>query len=190
MYQKMNVKIKGVAPIILHNGHLADPLNEYTKKIKEVSSKRSKTDADNEKMARLEWEGGLYFDADGDIAIPSKCVESMLIEAAKKNRLGKQFKAGVICDLPFFKLKYSGPKDLNNLYDRGFMLRELVKIQTSKIVRTRPMFSEWSIDVQIFYLDDVVTKQQVVEALNIGGQLIGLCDYRPKYGRFEPELVK
>lgn len=185
MYKNIEIEIKGVAPIILHNGQTADPLNKFSRAIKEISGKRNKTDADHEKMARLEWEAGLYMDLNGVIVVPSKCIEACLVAASKKNKLGKQFTAGVMCPDVNYPLIYKGSKDIDKLYADGFYLRELVRIGTSKIVRTRPMFTEWSLKFKIAYLDDVVTKDQVMQAVDAAGQLIGLCDYRPKYGRFE-----
>ena len=184
MYQTLSFTMTGVSPLLMHNGQLADPLNEYSQRLKEFSSKRTKTDADHEAMAKVEFFGGLYT-KDGVIGIPDKCIESMLIEGAKKNRLGKAFKAGVMCKNDFHRLKFKGSNDPEKLYeDGGYVYRELVKVTTSKIVRTRPMFSEWSLDVEVLFLSEVVTKKQVKEAFEIAGQLVGLGDYRPKFGRF------
>lgn len=53
--------------MLMHNGQLADPSNEWARAIKEISGKRAKTAADYEEMARLEWLGSLYLNQHGPI---------------------------------------------------------------------------------------------------------------------------
>ena len=38
-------RLEGVAPLIMHNSRGADPLNEYAKRLKEVTKKRAASDA-------------------------------------------------------------------------------------------------------------------------------------------------
>ena len=55
------VKIQG-DQLLMHNGQLADPLNEHTKRLKEFTSKKRKSDDDHIKIGEIEFQGGLYFD--------------------------------------------------------------------------------------------------------------------------------
>jgi len=75
MYQHLNVEIKGVSPLLLHNGQLADPLNQYTRALKQQTSKRKKTDVDLMEIRRLEWEGGFYRDDQDRPCIPGENIE-------------------------------------------------------------------------------------------------------------------
>lgn len=61
MMQELSFRIAGVSPLLMHNGRLVNPADEYARKMKEVSSKRKKTDADYEEMGRLEWFGEAMF---------------------------------------------------------------------------------------------------------------------------------
>ena len=101
MHKHLNVEIKGVAPLLLHNGQLANPLNETVKAMKVYTGKRKKTDDDFAALAKLQWHGSLYLDAEDQIAIPGENIEAMLIKAAKKVKLGESFKAGIIVDGDF-----------------------------------------------------------------------------------------
>lgn len=185
MYEEKKYQIQGVAPILLHNVQMADPLSEISKLIKEVSSKRKKTEADHAELARLEWYGGLYLDKDKHIVIPGENIESMLVAAAKKNKLGSQFKAAIYSD-GNWPLIYDGPKDIDKLWDCGkFINKTSVKIQQARIIRTRPMFSNWQLKFSVHYLSDTIDVKQLNEAVVIAGRIIGLCDWRPRFGRFE-----
>ena len=54
----LQLTIKGVSPLLLHNGQTANPLNKYARQLKAVSGKRNKTDEDFEAMAKIEFLAG------------------------------------------------------------------------------------------------------------------------------------
>lgn len=37
--EKMKIEAKGLSPLMMHNGRLVNPLNQYSKAIKEISGK-------------------------------------------------------------------------------------------------------------------------------------------------------
>lgn len=82
MYKEEKFKVEGIAPLLMHNGQLADPLCRWTQEMKVITSKRKKTEDDFERLAQLEWMGGLYLDDKGAPAIPGELIEAMLIGAA------------------------------------------------------------------------------------------------------------
>lgn len=182
-YQKLEVRIEGIVPLLMHNGQLADPLNRWAKEMKRISGKRSKTDADFEELARLEWYGSLYL-KDGQPCLPGMNVEKVLIEAARKRRQGKLAEAGIFVDADA-PLIYDGPKDLDELWnDERYRLTAGVRIQRNKVMRTRPKFDEWAADILIEFDDEQLNEQDVLELLTVAGRTVGLGDWRPKYGRF------
>jgi len=187
MIEKLTFRIQGMAPLIMHNGQLADPGNEWARAIKEISSKRAKTAADYEEMARLEWMGSLYLSQQGPI-IPGRVLEGALIGkggAARKQRMGKQAAVGLYV-VKNFPLEYDGSKDPNELWlDERFRSKELVNVQTSKVVRTRPIFEEWAADVHFEIDTDFVNVEDAKLWMDIAGRECGLMDWRPKFGRFE-----
>ena len=54
--EKLCFKIVGVAPLVMHNGELANPMSEGAKALKRVTGKKAKTDADHAEIARVESE--------------------------------------------------------------------------------------------------------------------------------------
>lgn len=185
MLSKLEVTLSGVSPLMLHNGHLADPTNTHTKALKSLTSKRNKTEEDLLNIRQVEWMGGLYLDASGRVAIPAEAVLATVIAGARKDKLGKQASAGVFEVQPFYPLKYDGPKDLNKLYADGrFADYRSVVVQRNRCMRCRPVFPQWDLPIQLSVNDEVINIADVKRALEVAGEVIGLCEYRPRFGRF------
>jgi hypothetical protein len=180
----LNFEIKGVAPLIMHNGQTADPLSKFSKMIKQISSKRNKTDADYEELARLEWYAGLYLQ-DGKPCIPGEVLEATFSNSAKRRKLGKQAQAGLIC-AGNYQLIYEGPDDVNVLWENhAFRLTVGVRIKGNRIMRTRPIFRKWASQIEVQFDSSMLNGSQVEEIVRIAGEEVGLMDWRPKFGRFE-----
>jgi hypothetical protein len=140
-------------------------------------------------MARLEFFGSLYLNDKGEPVIPGELITACLVNGAKAEKKGKDFKASVFSN-GLFPLQYSGPKKIEDLWeDKAFVDQHLVRIQASRILRTRPIFQEWKLDIKIDYLDNI-QENEILKALEVCGQRIGLGDWRPTYGRFTVEKIK
>ena len=186
----LTFKIMGIPEVdlIMHNGQLADPLNPWAKAMKRVTKKRSKTDADHDEIARLEFLGGLYLQ-DGKPCIPAKVLKATLVSAAKRVKKGKLAKSGMFVakNAP---LDYDGPTDAAGLWaNERFRSREPKRVGTSTVMRSRPKFDAWSSVVTIGHDDAQLDATEVDEIVNIAGAIIGLMDDRPECGRFTAEAV-
>jgi hypothetical protein len=190
----VQIRLQGVSPLLCHNGQTADPRNTYAKAMKAVSSKRKKTDADYDELARLEWLAGLYR-IDGDLVIPDYVIESTMIGGAKKSKRGPQAKCGL-----FFtehaSLQFDGKPEiitdetLSEMFASGDFTHTIgVKVGMAKVMRTRPVFRNWSITALAQYDPDVLNMRDVEEIAIDAGKLVGIGDWRPKHGRFEAEVV-
>ncbi|MBU2018767.1 MAG: hypothetical protein KJ941_03895 [Bacteroidetes bacterium] len=173
----------------MHNGQLANPLNEITKQIKAISGKRAKTDADLEEMARLEWHGSLYTNEKGKICIPGQIFEAVLFNAAKGKKLGKKALAGLFCDDNFVLDFPDKDKSIDKLWENSdYRFSALVVIQRSRIMRMRPIFKKWSAIVVVEFDEKVFNEREVIDIVQMGGD-IGIGDWRPRYGKFTVEKV-
>lgn len=56
----LKFRFESVSPLLQHDDKMANPFNDYTKRMKAISSKRKKTDDDLMEMARIEWMASLY----------------------------------------------------------------------------------------------------------------------------------
>jgi hypothetical protein len=168
----------------MHNGQLANPLNQFARDIRSLSGKRRKTEADFEELARLEWLGALYL-SHGEPCLPGEVVEACLVRGAISKRRGKQAKAGILC-LGAFPLEYDGPRDPLELWKQEeFRLTAGVKVGNVRVIRTRPIFREWAAEIEVRYNPALLNADEVGQFLVAAGELEGLGDWRPRFGRFE-----
>ena len=187
----IKTKWTGIRPLVMHNGLMADPTNPLVRKRKEINSKGSKklTDADHEEMAWLDWNGSLYWDSDDGLVIPSDNIERCIQLGAQKSRIGKDVQAAVFCVAPHVAIDYTGPKDKEKLYaDPRFSLRKGVAVNKARVIRIRPMIpTGWSLTFEVEFDDTIVNPKSLLKAMTDAGSLVGLGDWRPKFGRFLPE---
>lgn len=188
-WQKASYRLTSSAPLIQHNGRTVNPLDEYTKQLKAVSSKRTKTDADHLEMARIEFLAGLYLDEKDGPIVPTHCIDAMLVEASKKQRRGKDAKAALITD-NHAVLEYEGPRTAAELWeDKNFRLSTNVRVQSARVVRTRPIFRDWKTTVTVNYDDEVINIGDLDDWFTLAGRAVGIGDWRPQYGRFTVDKI-
>jgi hypothetical protein len=197
----LKFKMTGMAPLLMHNERLANPADPITRQMKAITSKLKKTDDDLIRLQELEWVGGLYATehlefkdgapvGGGRVAIKGNMIEAMLAEAAKEKKNGKKtFKAGVFVDVDSIPLEYKGPQEIGKLFkDPAFRDIRGAKVQSSKVMRMRPKFNQWTLTGEVCYLPEVINESAIKEAFTRAGLLVGLGDFRPRYGRFNVEF--
>jgi hypothetical protein len=184
------ITITGTAELLMRNSRLANPLDPATKALKKATGKRTKTDDDHEEIARLEHAGSLYIDPDIGPYLPSDNIWRCLFDAGKKHKLGIRVKEGVVLPEPVNPLSYKGPRDLDGLWqDENFRHYSSVKVGTARTMRCRPIFRHWSTETTGILDPNVLNFEELVTIANTAGQVIGLCDWRPRYGRFTATVI-
>lgn len=153
--------------------------------MKKISSKRAKTEADLIYLSKLEWMASIYLDQEDNIVIPSEMIEALFINGARASKQGKQAQAGLIC-LENPPLIFDG-KDLSleELWERDknrFTIA--VRVQKSRVMRTRFIAQKWAINFAIQYNDDLFSQCDIDRIFQRAGMNVGIGDWRPKYGRF------
>lgn len=182
------ITLTGTAPLLMHNSRLSNPLDTATKALKKYTGKRNKTDDDHEQIARLEFAGGLYMDPDVGPYIPGENIARCLVDGAKLTKQGVKVTRGVFISTDVNPLSYSGPRDESGLWDSGWRHMASVKVGTARTMRCRPWFPEWRVqaegvlDPSVLELDDLAT------IADNAGSLIGLGDWRPRFGRFTAKV--
>lgn len=186
--KKLTFRIEGETPLLMSNGRLADPLDPIVRQMKHISGKSKKTEADHEQLADLEWTGSLYTNGNGQLIIPGANLEAMLIGrngAARKQRMGPQAKAGLWVPDDSV-LEYDGSKDLDKLRkDDKFRLRAKARVGQASVIRTRPKFDQWACEFTVVYDPDLIDQDTLEEWVEIASFQVGLCDWRPRFGRFK-----
>ena len=174
--------------LIMHNGQTADPLNSFSKAMKEISGKRKKTDADFEALANIEYQAGLYLNNKGQVIVPSRVLESVLVEGAKKSKEGKLALSGMFVDTDGI-LEYEGGmmnvKELVASPDHRICVA--VRVGMAKVMRTRPHFKNWKTKFRVSINEQVANEAQLKRWLEDAGSYVGIGDWRPRHGRYELE---
>lgn len=178
------ITLTGTAPLLMHNSRLSNPLDPATKALKKVTGKRQKTDDDHEQIARLEFAGGLYLDPDVGPYIPGENIARALVDGAKLTKMGVKVTRGVFISTDVNPLAYDGPRDEQKLWDAGWRHMASVKIGTSRTMRCRPWFPEWKVQADGILDPSVLELEDLATIADNAGSLIGLGDWRPRFGRF------
>lgn len=190
---KVRLIATGTRPLIMHNVQLASPLNSYAKRLKQLNAKRTKTDEDRLEIARVEWEGSLYFDAEVGPYVPGPNVFRSLINGARITKAGKKVERGVLVAELVMPLVYKGPRDIASLWGGGeseFVDVRTVVVQRNKVDRCRPIFRQWAFEADILLDPKVIDFDEFVEIAQNAGQMDGIGDYRLMYGRFTAEVTR
>ena len=193
---RYQVTIKGVSPLITNNGAAGlDTRSPANVEKAEIASKKgsNRTATDDARIAELECQTSLWLDARDAATIPEGAIRACIEAGAKKRRQGALVREGLGVD---------GVQSFD--YDRealGTTVEELgkraqfsapVRIGTSRVLRTRAKFNEWSCAFTLDCDDEIVDQEQLETWLDIAGRRIGLGDWRPAksgtYGRFEFEV--
>jgi hypothetical protein len=187
MYQ---ITIKGMDAIIFN-------------KIPDLSisktEKKQQTKEDPIEVERRTWREKAYFEDDGMLYIPGENIHECLKGAAKYwgakipgegNKTYSDVVAkAIICEnmslnihkddelvIPFGKAVNGNPS-------KG-------PKSGCKVYKIRPMIRPWSGSFKMYVFDGRLTPSVLEVISAYAGAFIGLCDWRPVYGRFEVENIK
>lgn len=186
----LKFKVTGTTALMLNNPQTVNPFNEYSKQLKPLTSKRTKTEDDLMEISRIKFLSSLYVNG-GVYIIPSHHFEQSIIEAAKERKLGKKFERSfrIFNDCPLdFKDKDKTPEEL---YGLGFYVDiRAVGIKNVKITTTRAIIPEWSTVVECFYDETQIDEKDIIEIFTIAGLRYGVGTYRRLYGKYEIKKTK
>lgn len=191
--KSLTYKLTGITTLLMHSDVTANPLNEHAKKLKALTSKRKKTDEDYERIAEVEFIAGIYYNERLGYYMPAKNIDATLLASAKQFKLGTTWKQAAIVDsdVPFdFPDREFPPAELYKQKNGLYVDMQTVKIGTSKMVRCRPAFNEWSFNFSVIIDEGKLNAEQVTQIVENAGKYIGICDYRPRYGKFNVEKLK
>jgi len=170
---------------------MSNPLNTYSKRVKEFTSKRTKTEEDHENILNLQWESALYWSEELGLYMPWENIYSCMLKAAKSHKMGQKM-GGISFDSPIgYKIITPNHNDLQKLRDdpdNKFV--RMVSIQRSKTLSCRPIFREWKIEFSFNSDPTFITKNEVKTILQTMSERGGLGVWRPTspqpgpYGRF------
>lgn len=193
---EFRITMEGTGALLTHNAQLSNPLSKASKALKPYTSKRKKTDDDHEAIARLEFIGGLYLDDIAGPYIPGDNVWRCLYDAAKKSARGPKIKEGLLITTDVNPLGgygkprkpgggFGDPGNAEALWaDENFRHYASAKVGQVRVTRCRPIFRTWKVEADGNLDTDVLNFSDLEQVAQTAGLLIGLGDWRPKFGRF------
>jgi hypothetical protein len=86
---------------------------------------------------------------------------------------------------------YDGPRTVDGLWkDENHRHVCTVVIARQRVPRCRPIFQDWKVTATGFLDDGQLNFTELQDIAETAGQLVGLGDWRPRYGRFQSQMVK
>lgn len=193
---KIQVKIVGVTPLLIHNGQCANPLNPHSKKLKSLTSKRNKTEDDQAEILQVQWEAGLYWDDGIGLHMPSENLYAAFYKAAKKHKLGNKCAGIAFADPIGYPIITENHKDLNALRaDPRNKFIKTVVVQRAKTISCRPIFHNWSMSFELEFEREIWDANEIKTILLTWSNRIGLGVWTPgspkpgTYGKFLIENI-
>lgn len=183
--KNLKVTWKGISSLIMHSCQCVNPLHPIAKELKKYTSKKNKTDEDLVKISDLEWEAGAYWKDGMGLYIPAENVEATIINGAKANKKGKDIQKYV--DVTDLYIPFEYGEDLTKeelIQNYEYRDTRIMTVMRSKILRTRPRFDQWVIEFNLRYNEEKIDIETIINAMEYAGLYVGLCDSRPKYGKF------
>lgn len=170
---RVSVTIEGLAAILFHKWDCDDV---------EAKSKAAKGSA-GKKIDNPE--NYIYRLPSGRLALPGEYLRQSIIHAAKFKQDPRSPRKSAMdlykaCVQVLTELADLGVKDWD------YLDRRRVVIQRNAITRIRPaLHPGWKATVVFLVtMPHYISVHDLIETLNMAGQLIGLGDFRPTYGRF------
>lgn len=187
---QFTIKAVGTKPLLLHNVDLANPRNEWARKMTDLRGvpSRRRTDDWLDEMEYVSFMGAFYDipEIDG-IGLPAENVRQSLIAAAKMTRLGTQAKRAVMVTVPAVPLIYDGPRKPQELWDSGkFKITRMIRGTGGASPTTYPIFHDWAVKVP-FELDEAALNiRDLTQIAERAGRIEGLGASRKQgYGRYD-----
>ena len=195
----MNVRLiaRGTRPLLMHNVRLASPMDSFAKRLSALNKAKPssrRTDEDRLDIARVEWEGGLYFDSEVGPYVPASWVFKSILEGARLGRRGQKIESGLTVVEMIHPLMYRGPRDIEDMWGNGGDSEHVdfrtVRVGQAKVDRCRPIFKQWAFEADLLVDPSLLDLAELADIVSIAGQQKGIGDYRQQYGRFEATVDK
>ena len=163
------VRIKGTKPLLMHNPQ-------------EIGNKPRLRRGEHLEP-RVEAESYLYKDEEGNICIPATNLRACIREAGRNYRVSGRrttFASMIRAGLDMI------PNMVRLIYSNWEPDVRPVVIQRQRILRARPKFNYWELELKIVNNDPTVIHRDILKKIVIdAGRYYGLGDFRPDFGLFE-----
>lgn len=188
--KKLHVRINGVSTLLMNNPRGVNPLDPIAIKLKGYTSRRDKTEEDNQIISDLEWEMHIYWDDSIGLYIPNEALAKSFFEGAKLNKNGAKLQK--FCQI----IENRVPLDIGAVQnyekmklDNKFRDVRSVGLLKKRVIRTRPRFDTWRCEFDMLYDESGIDVNVIGLAIGNAGKYFGLLDHREAgYGRYAASI--
>lgn len=193
--QQANIKITGLSYLLQNNPRTVDPFNEYSKRMKAITKKKTgKTEDDLLELGDIETESKIYFDDKLGVYIPTRWLtEAICTGAFAVIKTGKdKMRGGIFATEDKAKLTYKDMNKVKTIVDvvknSVFRHRALLPQGQVRIPKDFPIFKDWSFETVIEFDDSVVDFSGLKQVVERTAKYVGFGDFRPTFGRATAEV--
>jgi len=178
--QTFRARIEGLSPLLMHR------FSEEAEKAVEEQIKTKKADhgTPEEEAERAAYRiDGL----NSELYLPGEAVYQSLVKAgvgfAVPGARGKTYKDSVK------GMVVIQPECIPLGTDEYVLDSRRVRIQRGTCMRKRPRLDQWAAEFEVMILDEeALPPATLLAILQRAGQMVGVLDYRPRFGRFQVTL--
>lgn len=183
---QVKIIIRGMSPL-LQNNPIRMGATDNTPSVKRVKP-----------PPEVEAEGTTYRLANGSLYMPSTAIFGCMLNAASslkvkgsRKALSTELKGAIlgISDVTGTPRQIT-VRDVNgNPLTKIEIFSARCVIQKAGVIKHRAMINDWQLEFIVKYASEYINYQYIVDALERGGIMVGIGDYRPdkkgEFGRFE-----
>ena len=191
----MKAAFTGINPLLQNNPQTVDRFNPYSKAMKRINDKKTRrTDDDYMELKNIEVRAKIYWDDETGIYVPSNWVAAAIAAPSfKRAKISKaDVRAGVFTTEDKLKPTYRDSKKVKTPEDivknPDFRLDMTLKQGQVRIVKSVPIFHDWSFECGLEYDDTVIDSDSMHNIINHLARYGGFGDFRPTFGRATVEI--
>ena len=195
--EKIDFEVKGLpgGQLLLNNPRTVDPLDEYAKAAKEITSRKKKSDADHLKLREIETEAKCFWDDSLGIYIPSRWITASIANSAfAVAKIAKaKIRSSVFPVEEKIKLHYEGEREIaavSQIHANGHFIVQNLKQGTVSITKAHPAFRGWSFKTQLEIDTEILNFSDIKRIAEYASRYVGWGDFRPTFGRADVVLSK
>ena len=195
--ETVSFEVRGLpgGQLLLNNPQTVDPLNEYSKAAKEITSRKKKSDADHLKLREIETEAKCFWDDTLGVYIPSRWITASIANSAFATaKIAKaKIRSSVFPTEERIKLHYEGEREIaavSQVYGNGHYITQNLKQGQVSVTKCHPAFNGWSFKTQLEIDTEILNFSDIKRIAEYASRYVGWGDFRPTYGRADVVLSK
>lgn len=189
---ELKVRLTGLRPMLQHNGRLANPIDPYVRELKVYTGKRKKTDEDHAAIMVLEARASAYETEDQLLGLPTDNVWRSFYDAATAFKRGADLKRALLPLDDVVPIEIGGQTEAVDsfLQGEGHIDYRSVAVQRNRTMRARPLVpAGWQTTHSFELLTDILDGETLTPIFERAGRIVGVGDFRPRFGTFQAEVV-